>query len=156
MNAIEIKFKKRLRLKSFCYRGRYRYFLTLHAFEENILANDEVVKELLRYLRETSDRYGFAIWSYCFMPDHLHLLVEGIQDDSDLRKFVSMFKQRSGFHFRRRFGRRLWQINYFEHVLRKEEVSEQVMRYILENPVRKGLVADYKDYPFSGFFMIPL
>ena len=143
-------------MKGFPYKGRYRYFLTLCTADKDIFTKDEVVKGVMGYLREVSERSGFAIWAYCFMPDHLHLLVEGIEDGSDFRKFVSMFKQGTGFYFRRKFDRRLWQINYFEHVLRKEEVTEQVMRYILENPVRKGLAADYKAYPFSGSFMVPL
>jgi len=34
--------------------------------------------------------------------------------------------------------------------LRKEENITQVIKYILENPVRKGLVNDFAEYPFSG------
>jgi len=40
----------------------------------------------------------------------------------------------------------------YDHVLRKEESIEGVARYILDNPVRKGLVSDYKEYPFSWSF----
>jgi REP element-mobilizing transposase RayT len=34
------------------------------------------------------------------MPDHLHLLVEGTHEDSDLKAFVARAKQYSGFYFR--------------------------------------------------------
>ena len=34
--------------------------------------------------------------------------------------------------------------------LRKEELLKEVARYILENPVRKGLVDNFKEYPFLG------
>jgi hypothetical protein len=37
--------------------------------------------------------------------------------------------------------------------LRKEESIEDVAPYILENPVRRGLVSDPKEYPFSRLFL---
>jgi len=30
-----------------------------------------------------------------------------------------------------------------------EDINEQI-KYILENPIRKGLVDDWKEYPFEG------
>ena len=90
------------------------------------------------------------------MPDHLHLLVEGEEPTSDFKKFISLFKQVSGFYYSKTFGKRLWQINYYEHILRKEEVTESIARYILENPIRKRLVEDFKEYPFLGSFVFDI
>ena len=92
----------------------------------------------------------FAIVAYCFMPDHVHLLVEARADDSDLRRFVARAKQLSGFHYAKAYGRRLWQRYAYERVLRNDEATLDVIRYIVENPVRAGLVRDVGDYPFSG------
>lgn len=44
----------------------------------------------------------------------------------------------------------MWQSGYYDHVLRNDEGSLGVMRYILENPVRAGLVAEVQEYPYSG------
>jgi REP element-mobilizing transposase RayT len=33
------------------------------------------------------------------MPDHVHFLAEGLEQDADLKKFVSSFKQSTGYHF---------------------------------------------------------
>ena len=88
--------------------------------------------------------------AYCFMPDHLHLLVEGKAEHSDCRRFIAKSKQYSGFYFSKRFGRRLWQRYSFERVLRDCEQTFVVARYVLENPVRAGLVAAIEDYPFVG------
>jgi hypothetical protein len=43
-----------------------------------------------------------------------------------------------------------WQKDFFDHILRKDESLPSVIRYILENPVRKGLVSDWRDYTFKG------
>jgi putative transposase len=83
------------------------------------------------------------------MPDHLHLLLVG-EEYSPLTRFMKLFKQKSSFIFKKSHGDPLWQKSYYDHVLRKEEALEEVALYIYNNPVRKGLVTDYKDYPFLG------
>ena len=84
------------------------------------------------------------------MPDHLHLLVEGTTLEVDLRRFVSAFKQQTGFGFVRQYSAQLWQDGYYDRVLRSDEETPDVVRYILDNPVRAGLVALFDQYPYSG------
>ena len=48
------------------------------------------------------------------------------------------------------FGHRLWQRYGFERVLRDDEATLSVARYILENPLRARLVQRVDDYPFVG------
>jgi putative transposase len=84
------------------------------------------------------------------MPDHLHVLVEGTAERSDLRAFVKIAKQLSGFYCRRQIGEALWQRYGFEHVLRRDEDVLGIARYILENPLRQGLACSVFDYPFVG------
>jgi putative transposase len=64
-----------------------------------------VLPQILRASRE----HGFQTVAYCFMPDHLHLLVEGLDAGSDCLAFVNAAKQYSGYHFAQRTARRLWQ-----------------------------------------------
>jgi putative transposase len=84
------------------------------------------------------------------MPDHLHLLVQGLVDEVSVRRFVHQAKQRSGYEFSRRFGQKLWQPSWYDHVLREDDEMPSVVRYVLQNPVRAGLVERYEDYPFCG------
>ena len=35
-----------------------------------------------------------------------------------------------------RFNHRLWQRNYFEHVIRREDSLNRIRQYILDNPMR--------------------
>jgi hypothetical protein len=59
---------------------------------------------------------------------------------------VSRAKQFSGYLYSRSHAARLWQRYSYEHVLRDDESTRAVMAYILENPVRAGLVATVHDY----------
>jgi putative transposase len=139
------------RLPHVSYVGKARYFLTFcvrdrrAAFEEAELAGSAMTQ----FLRTATEEW-FAILAYCIMPDHAHLLVEGLADDSDLRHFAKLAKQRSGAVHKRKTGQRLWQEGYFERILRDDDSGRDLARYIVNNPVRKGLVASSSDYAHSG------
>ena len=141
------------RLGSFDYIGSYAYFITCSTEEgKPYFRHKAIVDSLLPTLEETSRQMGFSIYAYCFMPDHLHLLLVG-KEDSSLHKFMKLFKQRSSFVFKKACGDSLWQRSYYDHILRKEEALNDVALYIFNNPVRKGLVTDYQGYPFVGSFV---
>ena len=122
-----------------------------HGFRHHFTI-DAVVTEVIGVLRSTAEQQGFLVWAYCFMPDHLHLLVEGQSSHADMRQFVRLFKQRSAYWFKGVRGAQLWAANYYEHVLRNDEATAAVARYIIQNPVRKGTVDDFSSYPYSGSF----
>ena len=90
------------------------------------------------------------------MPDHLHLLIEGKSADSDAKQLIAHAKQYSGFYYKQARGSKLWQRYGFEHVLRDEELTLVVAKYILENPVPAGLVKRVEDYPFVGSLVYSL
>jgi hypothetical protein len=48
------------------------------------------------------------------------------------------------------FGQRLWQRYGFERTLRSNDTTLSVARYIVENPIRAGLVERIQDFPFLG------
>jgi putative transposase len=147
-------FPRRPRLKDFDYIGTYAYFLTILTKDYTACFKEaEVIGSLIDMLIETARSERFDVLAYCFMPDHLHLLVIGKDDKSNLKKFINLFKQKSGYWFKKNYNMNLWHISYYDHILRKEESIENVASYILENPVRKGLVSDFREYPFSRLFL---
>ncbi|HEY6362029.1 MAG TPA: transposase [Vicinamibacterales bacterium] len=103
-----------------------------------------------RYFLRTAKEFDIADLAHCFMPDHLHAALEGRTQRADLRAFVSRMKQYTGFHFKKQFGEPLWQRYVYEHVIRSDEITSAVIRYVLENPVRAGLVKAVREYPFIG------
>jgi len=139
------------RIEGCSYRGPYRYFLTFCVRSRGrAFIEPTVVETTLEQIRRTGEDEHFALLAYCVMPDHLHLLVAGTAETSDLRKFARMSKQRSGARYALTHGGPLWQEGYHERVLRAEDDARVTARYILANPVRGGLVDDPADYPFSG------
>jgi REP element-mobilizing transposase RayT len=139
------------RLKTFSYRGFHRYSLTYCTSGRQKLFERADAVELVRseFLR-VAERERFSILAYCFMPDHVHMIVEGLRADSDGKQFIAKSKQFSGYAYAKKFGERLWQHWAYEHVIRDEEDVPAKVRYVLENPVRAGLVQSVLDYPFVG------
>jgi putative transposase len=92
----------------------------------------------------------FAVIAFCVMPDHVHFLLEGLTENADLRAVMHWWKLRTGFAWKQRAHDRLWQEGYYEHVVREEESVAGIVRYILDNPFRAGLVAEGSVYRFAG------
>jgi putative transposase len=139
------------RIPGFAYIGLFRYFLAVCVFPRRPLFADVSAGAWVRdQLLRTADRFEFSITAYCVMHDHVHVLTEGTREDANLIKFVSGWKQRTGYDWKRRTGDPLWQEGFFDHVLRDHEDERGVIRYILENPVRAGYVESPRDYPLCG------
>lgn len=86
------------------------------------------------------------------MPNHLRLLLE----TDECRKFLALFKQKTGYYFKQKSGLYLWQKSYYDHILRSDEDLRETVAYILNNPVRAKLVPDYLSYPYSGSLEISI
>jgi len=139
----------RLREPEYC--GRRQYSLTISTFERAaVFHDDETVNVVRSQILRASSLQGFVVSAYCFMPDHLHLFVSAQAEESNALRFIALAKQLSGFWYKSRFHRQLWQRSTWDRVVRSGDTPRILMRYVLLNPVRAGLVSAAMDYPFSG------
>jgi REP element-mobilizing transposase RayT len=119
--------------------GRLHYFNDADKF----LAHEQMLFEAL------------AAWQceahiYMFMPDHVHLILEGKEGHSDLRRCVNGYKQRAGYAFKRTEPVISWQKDFYDHIIRNDADYRRQMNYHLMNPVRAGLTESWKNYPYWG------
>ena len=149
-------FRKNTRLPPENYIGPRTYFVTICCdMRQNHLAEPRMADRVVTLLREGAAHQSFLLHAYCLMPDHLHLLVEGTSPHSDLLEFMRVFKLRTAFEFRKTHGARLWEMSYYDHILRPSDPVEDVARYIWWNPVRKRLCSSPQEYLYSGSLTIP-
>jgi putative transposase len=142
--------RKRNRLERDLYRGPAAFSVSVTTYQQHPVFTHATVADRHRKMLEDAARNtGFRLLAYCFMPDHLHLLVEG-PEGSDLARFMKEFKQASSFDHKRRVGRPLWQRSYYDHVLRGPQELQPAIEYILDNPVKATLVENPLSYPFLG------
>jgi len=140
-----------LRLRGFDYRTPHAYHLTWGtAGRKPVLIDSNTVILLIEQLEREAKNGEMILYAYCFMPDHVHLLLSP-EGGQDVVAFVQTYKSKTTRIYWETGNRgRLWQHGFYDRILRQEEDIKQVTRYILDNPVRKGLIDDFREYPFSG------
>ena len=115
-----------------------------------VFGDPAIADAAIEVLRRHAAATEVPVYAWCTMPDHIHLVL-GASPICDIVTFVGRFKnlvQREAW----RLGvtGAFWQASFWDHFLRKDEQLERVIEYVLNNPVRSGLVARWCDYRFSG------
>jgi len=124
------------------------YFITVNCAERgrNQLALPGVASALFDTVRHRQESYLWWPHIFLIMPDHVHALLSFPPSGKPLQSVVSQWKRwtanQNGI---------VWQRDFFEHRLRREESRRQKAEYILQNPVRQGLVSRAEDWPFVYF-----
>jgi REP element-mobilizing transposase RayT len=93
----------------------------------------------------------YELYAAVAMPDHVHLICLPLSDSSgsvSIPEITRTIKSESAHRINKALGRmgRVWQDESFDHILRGDESLSKKMGYILQNPVRAGLVAKSQDY----------
>ena len=95
-------------------------------------------------------RFDVAVWAYCVMPNHVHLVLVP-ESPEGLHRAVSEAHRRYTRHVNFREGWRghLWQGRFASFVMDDRHLLA-AMRYVELNPVRAGLVDRPEAYPWSS------
>jgi REP element-mobilizing transposase RayT len=121
------------------------YFITICCRERgrNQLANPKIGAGLIETVKHRNDRQVWYAHVAVIMPDHVHLLVSFGTIEARIQIVMSKWKEWTakslGIH---------WQRDFFEHRLRREESFREKADYVLNNPVRAGLVERAEDWPY--------
>ncbi|MFC7669529.1 transposase [Hymenobacter humi] len=109
-------------------------------------ATASLVAESLRYF----DGTGYDLRCYCLMPNHVHVVVRVLEEAPPLVKTLQRLKSYTATQANKLLGRTgaFWQAESYDHVVRKEEL-ERVLAYVVENPVKAGLVEDWEQWPYT-------
>lgn len=144
--------RKRIRLDPVAYlEGGRAFSITIGTSSRlPVFRDSEFGLECISILERLSERHTTKVYAYCLMPDHVHLLLSTPQGVL-INRFVGSFTSRC-FAARRGRGNSnpFWQRSFYDHGLRKPDDLRAVANYILNNPVREGLVARWRDYPLCG------
>jgi putative transposase len=142
---------KNIRLAHENYVGKGWFFITLCcANRRKLFITSKFCNWFLNILRRDAASHLFGIHAYCLMPDHVHLLLEGLDPASDLLQFIQAVKTKTSTPFRKKVGTPLWQKKFYDHILRRDDSPDAIAWYIWLNPVRAGLCPSPEQYPFLG------
>lgn len=143
--------EKKHRLDPELYKGEAIISFTLCIKDRKVLFNGyNIFKTFETVLLNELVDFDCSAYVYLFMPDHLHLLLSGNNPDSNIKKCLDMFKQKTGFWLSKNNESVKWQKDYYDHFIMSEENLDIHINYILNNPVRAGIVRYWKEYKFKG------
>ena len=120
------------------------YFVTINCQRRgtNQFCLPTIGEELLKSARVYYDQRKWFPALFLLMPDHLHMLVS-FGRDQDMSKVVISWKRYVATKYQ--VG---WQRGFFEHRLRGAEILDEKAAYILQNPVRAGLVRAVSEWQY--------
>lgn len=115
-----------------------------------LFSSDLIVNRCVSIFDSARERHACLVLLYCFMPDHLHLILQGQDEQSDLYDAIVDFKHRVGIYLWRSCSHYRLQKNFYDHLIRSGNELASQLSYVAENPVRRGLVSHWQDYLFIG------
>jgi putative transposase len=115
-----------------------------------------IVKEALHY----RDGKVFDLHAYCIMSNHVHVIFEplrksdwqsdflGSKYHSDLHKIMQSLKRHTARQANVILGREgaFWQDESYDRVIRDQDEYIRTVNYVLENPVKAGLVSHWDEW----------
>ena len=127
------------------------YHVIARGNERRAVFREDRDRELyLERLEHYQKRFGFRVYAYCLMTNHIHLAVE--TGKVPLSRIMLGLQGSYTQAFNRRHGRvgHLFQGRYKSLVVQKDPYLLALVRYIHENPVLAGIVRKPPDYRWSS------
>ena len=124
------------------------YLVTAVTAQRRSLFQVTATAELLeRTILDYHSQGKFLLHAFVIMPDHFHALITPAPDVS-LEKAMQFIK--GGFSFRLKSKLDVWMRSFNESQISTRGEVRSCVRYIEDNPVRRGIVTTPEAYPFSS------
>ena len=149
------------------YGAGYLHFITFSCYHRRQLLKTPQRRNLfLKLLEQVRFSYKFVVVGYVVMPEHVHLLLSE-PERADPSVVVQVLKQRCARQLLRakRKGQsglqkslwetdgeeRVWQRRFYDFVVWSEYKRGEKLRYMHNNPVKRGLVLEPEQWPWSSY-----
>jgi REP-associated tyrosine transposase len=137
------------------------WFFTVNLLERRQTLLVDRIASLREAVAAVRQSHAFTIDAFVVLPDHLHAIWSLPPDDCDFSMRWLLIKSRfaRSLPTRERLGagrvarheRGIWQRRFWEHLIRDEADYARHVEYCYINPLKHGLVARVRDWPYSSF-----
>ena len=137
--------RKDIRLKDYDYKNDGYYFVTICTnYRKPYLEDDSTHKIVVAELALLKERFsGLTIDYFILMPTHAHIIFILENSSYPLNRIIQAFKSITTLKAKQalqlQFGERLWQPNYYEHIIRNEKAVYMIRKYIQENREKESI-----------------
>lgn len=118
---------------------------------QRIFEDEQDYEKLFETLKEYKEKSGYDIYAYCFMSNHIHLLIK--EREEDLGKVFQRVGATYVYWYNWKYNRRghLFQDRYKSEAVENDGYFLTVLRYIHQNPIKAGIVNKLSEYPWSSY-----
>jgi putative transposase len=108
--------------------------------------------EYLSRLEFYKKKYAFKLYSFCLMPNHVHLIIE-VDVNSKLNKIMRglNLSYTLYFNFKYKTVGHLWQDRFKSKIIEKDTYLLECINYIEANPLRANLTSNIEEYVWSSY-----
>ncbi len=128
------------------------YFVTSRTWQSRqVFINYEACGTFLETLIRYRDDGHYALHAFVLMPEHFHLLITPTESTT-LERAVQFIKGGSAHRVgeKRKLAFPVWQRGFTDHRIRDIDDYAAHLRYIEQNPAKRGLVASQDTYMWSS------
>jgi REP element-mobilizing transposase RayT len=127
------------------------YHVVARGNERKAIFRDNADREFyLRRLAHYREKFGFSVWAYCLMDNHVHLGLE--MGKVPLSRVMAGLQTSYTQYFNRRHRRagHLFQGRYKAFLVEKDRYALAMVRYIHENPIKAGMAKRAGEHAWSS------
>ncbi|MBN1453361.1 MAG: transposase [Anaerolineales bacterium] len=150
----KVKREEQLQMEHRRFFGKWDDALDSLACGENYLSNPQVADLIAESLFYRDDKV-YSLEAFCIMPNHGHLVCIPLEDADgkyySLSKIMHSLKRYTARESNLILGRTgaFWQHENYDHFVRDPAELERIIKYVLNNPVKAGLVDDWTKWKWS-------
>jgi putative transposase len=159
----KILFKEKIYDINKKYFAKYDKFLDGSTNKSDFDINS-IVADIISQKIKSFDEIRYELLTYCIMPNHVHLLVYHFSDleinktnlygkgknysFSETLRLIKGSTSREANKILNRSGS-FWHHESYDHIVRNEKELNNIVNYILQNPVKAGLINEWKNWKWS-------
>ncbi|MCW9707087.1 transposase [Fodinibius salsisoli] len=117
---------------------------------------EDKIAEIVANKLHSFDNRKYLLICYCIMPNHVHLLFKLYERDKSrstdsqypVTNILKLIKGSTAYQANKLLNKTgsFWQHESYDHLVRGDEERENIIRYILSNPVKAKLVDSWKEW----------
>jgi REP element-mobilizing transposase RayT len=121
--------------------------------KEAIYRDDFDRQTWLQILGAVCEQFRWTVHAFCQMGNHYHLVAEMSEPNlsQGMRQLNGRYTQR--FNYRLGCAGHVFQARYHSELVQRQTHLLELMRYVVLNPVRAGMVASAEEWEWSSFAM---
>lgn len=144
--------RRSIRLKGYDYSNPGLYYITINTLRHYCMFGQIIDKQMIlneaghmlhkEWLALNDRFHGIKLHDFIIMPNHFHSIIEIVEPNFKLSIIIDAFKSISTVNYIHNvrdlnwkpFAGKLWQRNYYEHIIRDEIEFQYIRQYIIDNP----------------------